>query len=320
MAKRLSYERYLWFHRLLKAKRYPKLSQLMEEFEISRRQAAREIENMRLFFNAPVEYDAAEKGYYYSDESFEFPSSMISEEEVISLVIAKRLSVTIPDRQRKRQLHVFFENLSAHLGLDIDKMEKKISLKNVRYSRVNPGVFDNVLQGLNRGKKLFITYRSVFTREESSRLINPLHLVLYMGNWHIMAFCEKKKGIRDFALSRIREIRVTEEPVSEHLDGADIKDHMDDAHGIFFEGEKKPVVLRFNERIADYVKEQVWFPGQSVKEETGYLLLSFYVTDFREVVREVLSFGGDVEVVEPQELKDIVKQHISRLMEIYGEA
>ena len=129
MAKRLSYERYLWFHQKLKKKTFPKLKDLIEKFEISKRQAAREIENMRLFFNAPVEYSNEEMGYYYSDDSFEFPSTMISEEEIISLLIAKRLSVTIPDEKRKLQLQVFFDNLTNYFALDIAELEKKISLK-----------------------------------------------------------------------------------------------------------------------------------------------------------------------------------------------
>ncbi len=319
MAKRLSYERYLWFHQKLKQQKFPKLIDLMEKFEISSRQAAREIENMRLFFNAPVEYSATEKGYYYEDEHFEFPAPMISEEEIISLIIAKRMSVTIPDERRKKQLNAFFENLSAYFDLDMGKLENRISLKNVRYSQVNPLVFDMVLQGVSKSKKLEISYYSVFNRETTERIINPLHLVLYMGNWHIIAFCETKQGIRDFALSRIRSVVVLEESIPKKYTEINIKEQMDRAHGIFFDGEKKQVTLRFNRCISDYILEQIWFQGQEIrKEQDGNLLLTFFVTDFREVTREILSFGGDVEVLEPEPLKEIIGSHVRKLKEIYG--
>lgn len=319
MSKRLAYERYLWFHQRLKKKTFPRLRDLMERFEISQRQAAREIEHMRLFFYAPIEYSPDKKGYYYEDDSFEFPVPMISEEEIISLVIARRLSVTIPDERRKQQLNSFFENLAAYFDLDLPGIGKKISLKNVRYSRVAPGVFDAVLKGLNRGKKLDIAYRSVYTKESSQRIINPLHLVLYMGSWHIIAYCEMRKGVRDFALSRIRTIEILEDDIDAHLKSLDIKGEIDSAHGIFFEGKKEKVVLRFNEKISDYVREQVWFPGQTLTEETnGEVTLSFFVTAFPEVVREVLSFGADVEVLEPPALREIIKDHIKKLSQEYG--
>lgn len=320
MSKRLSYERYLWFHQKLKNNTYPKLRDLMEKFEISKRQAAREIENMRLFFSAPVEYSGTDHGYYYSDDSFEFPASMVSEEEIISLIIAKRLSVTIPDKRRKHQLQTFFNNLSNYFDLDIAELEKKISLKNLRYSRVGQDIFDAVLESLKRNRKLRITYRSVYTREESRRIINPLHLVLYMGNWHIIAYCETKKGIRDFALSRIKTIEVLDAVMDENLkfQSGKIKEDMDKAYGIFFEGPREKVVLKFSEYAADYVREQVWFPSQTIEETPdGGLLLTFHVTDYREIVREVLSFGADVEVLEPGSLKEMIREHIQKLSRVY---
>jgi predicted DNA-binding transcriptional regulator YafY len=318
MSKRLSYERYLWFHQRLKKNTFPRLKDLMEAFEISQRQAAREIEYMRLFLHAPLEYSTVHRGYFYSDDRFELPGPMVSEEEIISLVIAKRLSVTIPDQRRKQQLHDFFKSLSNYLQLDLAGLEEKISLKNVRYARVNPDVFDGVLQALTRNKKLAITYRSVHTKESLRRVINPLHLVLYMGNWHLLAFCQTRKGVRDFALSRIRDIEVCAEEIEAPFHSMDIKKEIDGVHGIFFEGRKEPVVLRFNEKVADYVREQVWFPGQILSSEsTGHVTLRFFVTDLREVVREVLSFGADVEVVEPETLRDMIKEKIRQLTRLY---
>ncbi|MCX6584510.1 MAG: WYL domain-containing protein [Candidatus Aminicenantes bacterium] len=318
MAKRLSYERYLWFHQKLKKRAFPKLKDLMEKFEISKRQAAREIENMRLFFNAPVEYSNAELGYYYSDDSFEFPASMITEEEVISLMIAKRISVTIPDEKRKRQLQVFFDNLSNYFDLDIAELEKKISLKSLHYHRVSQDIFDAVLQSLKRNRKLRITYHSIFSKEISERIIDPLHLILYMGNWHIIAYCEVKEGIRDFALSRIKKIEILDDAIEENLKTLDIKENIAESFGIFFEGARKKVILKFKDRVADYVREQVWFPFQTIDDApAGGLLLTFYVTDYREIVREVLSFGADVEVLEPAPLREIIKEHILKLSAVY---
>ncbi len=318
MAKRLSYERYLWFHQKLKKRTFPKIKDLMEKFEISKRQAAREIENMRLFFNAPVEYSNTELGYYYADDSFEFPTSMISEEEIISLLIAKRLSVTIPDEKRKRQLQIFFDNLSNYFDLDIAELEKKISLKNIRYHRVSQDIFDAVLQSLKQSRKLKIIYHSIFSKEISERTINPLHLILYMGNWHIIAYCEVKKGIRDFALSRIKKIEILDAIIQENLKALNIKENIAESFGIFFEGARKKVVLKFNDRVADYVREQVWFPFQTIDEApAGGLILTFYVTDYREIVREVLSFGADVEVLEPAPLKEIIKEHLRKLSAVY---
>ncbi|HLP47123.1 MAG TPA: WYL domain-containing protein, partial [Candidatus Kapabacteria bacterium] len=155
-------------------------------------------------------------------------------------------------------------------------------------------------------------------KEISERIINPLHLILYMGNWHIIAYCEMKKGIRDFALSRIKKIAKLDATIEEKLKTLNIKENLAESYGIFFEGDQKKVVLKFNDRVADFVREQVWFPFQTIDEiPSGGLLLTFYVTDYREIVREVLSFGADVEVLEPDPLREIIKKNIRELSGIY---
>ena len=141
MAGKLSYERYLWFHSKLKTGRYPKLSHLSDKFEISQRQASREIEFMRLFFEAPIEYSTEENGYYYSDDKFELPGIWASEEEIITLIIAKRLASTIPHKKRKKRFDEFIKKFLRETGIDISAIEKKNINKEHTLLQGRPGSF-----------------------------------------------------------------------------------------------------------------------------------------------------------------------------------
>jgi len=60
--------------------KYPSIKKLIENFEISYRQGQRDIEYMRDFLGAPVEYSTKEKGYFYSG-SFVMPTFYLSEDE-----------------------------------------------------------------------------------------------------------------------------------------------------------------------------------------------------------------------------------------------
>ena len=53
MGKKLSYERYYWFHGQIKTSHYPNARDLAEKFEISQKQGQREIEFMRDRLDAP---------------------------------------------------------------------------------------------------------------------------------------------------------------------------------------------------------------------------------------------------------------------------
>lgn len=318
MAGKLAYERYLWFHSRLKAGKYPKLSDLSEKFEISQRQASREIEFMRLFFDAPVEYSNSENGYFYSDDKFELPGIWASEEEIITLIIAKRLASTIPHKKRKKRLDEFIKKFLIETGIDISTLEKKISIKNIRYYKVDPLVFDVVVLALSNGKKLEIDYKSPYRDGPGKRTVSPLHLLLYMGNWHLFAYCEKKREIRDFVLSRITGSEISEEAIPEKLRKKDLRKKVFANYGIFLEGEKKEVILKFSKDAARVAREQVWFSDQTLEDsENGEIIIKFPVSDFREIMKDILALGPGIEVLGPPELREMVIENINRMRELY---
>ena len=318
MAKKFAYERYLWFHSRLKAGKYPRISDLAARFEISPRQAAREIEFMRLFLGAPIEYASAGGGYRYSDDNFQFPGLWVSEEEIVSLVVSRRLAAAMPDRNLKKKLDSFLGKIGQNIDLDLPRLESKISLKNVRYYRVEPAVFSAVLLALGQERQLAITYASGYAAETTQRTVDPLHLLIYMGNWHLIAWCHQRRGVRDFLLSRMKAAEVRPDPLANPVNSEEIKEKIEKRYGIFFDGPEYRVVLRFHPRSARHVCDQVWFPGQvSETQDDGSLVLKFPVADFREIIRDLLPFAAEVEVLEPPELRRLIAATIGEMAGIY---
>jgi predicted DNA-binding transcriptional regulator YafY len=318
MAKKLAYERYLWFHGRLRAKKYPKIGDLSDKFEISRRQAAREIEFMRLFLGAPIEYSAEHGGYVYTDDNFQFPNLWVSEEEIVSLVVARRLAAALPDRDLKKKFDLFLRKVGGDLDLDLLRLEEKVSLKNVRYTRVEPAVFSAVLLALVRERQLSITYAPGYSETVAQRTVDPLHLLVYMGNWHLIAWCHERRAVRDFLLSRVRQAALLAAAVASPVTSEQIKEQIEERYGIFFAGPPRQVALRFTPAGRRLVRDQVWFPGQESEERAdGSLLLKFPVADFREVVRDILPFGAEVEVLEPAELRQLLADTIEKMAGVY---
>ncbi len=314
MAKKFAFERYIWFHAKLKAGRYPKLADLAGKFEISLRQAAREIDFMKNFFSAPIEYSRERCGYYYSESGFELPNIWLGQDEIVALIISKRISTAIPDRRLKNKIDFYFSKIAASTDFDFRDLEKRVSLKNIHYYSVAPGIFASCAFALAKHRRLRITYRSAYSEESRERTISPLHLLLYLGNWHLLAFCHSRGDLRDFVLSRVAEMEILADPVSPELLARDIKALIDRHYGIFLQGDEKKVCLRFSGRSVGIVRDQLWFAGQQVTEEKDTLLLSFPVTDYREVLGDILRFGADVEVLAPEELRARIGE-TARLMD-----
>lgn len=72
-----SHSRVLWLHERIIRGQFPSLKEFSEHFNISQRQASREISYLRNKLRAPLLYSRANRGYYYSKE-FSIPSLFTS--------------------------------------------------------------------------------------------------------------------------------------------------------------------------------------------------------------------------------------------------
>ena len=61
-------DRIQWFHKKISAGCYPNAAHLSEKFDISHRQAQRDVEFLRKDLSAPLGYNTAKKGYYYKED------------------------------------------------------------------------------------------------------------------------------------------------------------------------------------------------------------------------------------------------------------
>ncbi len=191
MSERLKYERFFWFHGRVKAGLYPNAKHLAEAFEICGRTAQRDVDFMRDRLCAPLDFDRCRHGYRYTDTSFELPAYWISETNVLALALAVRLASTIPDPALKDELCRLINRVMDTAGgageSCIDQVSDKISVKNIEYGRVDERFFRQTVQALFEDQALRITYHSPHTARTSSRTIQPLHLMHYMGSWYLLA-------------------------------------------------------------------------------------------------------------------------------------
>lgn len=85
--------RLAWIDAQIRARAYPNATSIATQFEISRRQAARDLEYLRHSMGAPLDYSAEHRGYYYTDDAFVLPAMVMSDVELSSLsYLAERYS------------------------------------------------------------------------------------------------------------------------------------------------------------------------------------------------------------------------------------
>ncbi|MBI5016884.1 MAG: WYL domain-containing protein [Deltaproteobacteria bacterium] len=320
MGDHLGFERYFWFDQAVRRRAYPNAAGLARRFELSPKTAARAIAFMRERLGAPLEYVPARRGYRYSDETFELPGCRVSPEELLAVLLARRLL----GPETTGLVADAFRSLAAKLRLCLggfelgeEDLDTRLSASWAGYAPASPATFRTVLEALLADRVLAITYASPLRSPSSQRLVEPHHLRHYLGSWILTAWCRTRGDWRAFYLSRVETAEstgVSFAPRSQE----EWRPRLDGGFGAFQGDDITPVTLRFNAFRSPWIREQVWHPAQTLRPlPDGGVELTVPAADLREVKMKVLSFGADVEVIGPEELRSQVAEEAERLAALY---
>jgi len=94
-----------------------------------------------------------------------------------------------------------------------------------------------------------------------------------------------------------------------------LEQRLRDSFGVHSGEGEYEVVIRFNARAADYVREKKWHESQQLRElKGGGVELRMKLSSLLEVERWILSWGGDAKVVQPRELAESVNKSAAAIL------
>ncbi len=129
---------------------------------------------------------------------------------------------------------------------------------------------------------------------------------------------EPEKKMRTFKIERVERIELRKEAytIPKSFDPQQL---LSQAWGIWFTSQEPVKIrLRFSARVAARVKETRWHPTEQVTEQPdGSLLWSASIAEPREMLPWVRGWGADVEVLEPEELRETILNELMQAVAIY---
>jgi predicted DNA-binding transcriptional regulator YafY len=320
MGDQLYLERFVWFDNEARRERFPNASKLGEHFEIAPKTAQRSIDHFRDRLQAPLEYDQSHKGYFYTDPTFQLPVIRISEEELLALLISRKLITEASAGSLADELGSVSMRLGSLLAANLPgkaNPEDAFSFRWKNISPTDPQIFKIVTSALLQGKLLTFCYYSPTSSSCTMRTVEPHHMVNYMGNWHLISYCHMRKDWRDFVLGRMTLCSVGGEAF-QIREKEEWQPFLRNTFGIFQNHQSFNVVLRFTPERSRWIKGEMWHEAQTEEiQDDGSLVLTVPASHEQEIMMEILKHGSHVEVLEPgwlrarivQELKDSVKNY-----------
>lgn len=137
---------------------------------------------------------------------------------------------------------------------------------------------------------------------------------------YVIGWCEPVAALRNFKIERIERAELLEERYTIPPDFEPDR-LLENAWGIWFtESEPVEVVLKFNRRVANRLGETRWHRTEQVTElEDGSLLWQACVAEPQEMMPWIRSWGADVEVLKPEELRQRVAEEMRAAAALYEE-
>ena len=296
----------LQIHHSLQTGKFPNATALAADLEVSTKSIHRDIEFMRDRLNLPIAYHPQRFGYHYTAEVTSFPTMHITEGELVALVIAEKALQQYRGTQFEKPLlsaiRKIEQSLPDTISINLADVEQTISFRTRAEPILNLALFDALAKATAHRHQLELTYRKPGSRAAEPRLVDPYHLANINGEWYLFAWDHARKDIRTFVPARVSAVKPTGKTFA-RPEKFSLEKRLRDSFGVQSGDGNYDVVLRFNARAADYIREKKWHESQKLRElKGGGVELRFQLSSLREIERWVLSWGGDATVVKPREL------------------
>jgi predicted DNA-binding transcriptional regulator YafY len=299
---------------------FPSTAKLARNYETSMSTISRDIAFMKDMLNAPIEYDALHRGYYYSEPNYRIPAGFTTAEDLLALGMAKSILSLYRNTPLYNAAKDLLNSITAPLARngEPDWFENRIVVPQVASALVPPDVWNVIIAGLRENLILDFEYLGTWDEDYKRRRVRPYQLLFDTGVWYLYGYAEERKGIRLFSLSRIKNITLTSVHFSLPKD-YDYRTSSGDSHfGVFAGQEKIRFRVEFYDESAVWVQERQWAEDQKIKETEDAAIIDFTSTQYSKVLEWVLSRGCTARPLAPKKLVNDWRRHSREMQKMAG--
>jgi len=300
--------------------------QLAREFECHERTITRNIDTLRYAgFEVEEDYNHERRIFYYIDDD-----SVLS--KVFNLNPAEMLALLAAQRSISGFAHTFladaFDSLMERIWQHLPQPTKEwyASLKGhvmfqgsqLSLPAKSTKILNLILEAINRKMMLEVHYMD---REGllTERNISPIQLLQTSKRIYIVSYCHLREDIRNFALDRITDADLTGKSSNIPSD-FNINAYISGAFMAYATGPPQKVKIKLWGNALELARCNIYHPSQKLVEDktNGHGILTVEVAGLEEVLRMVIGFCHEAEVLEPDELRELVKSRLFKMTAVYS--
>jgi proteasome accessory factor C len=256
-----------------------------------------------------IDMDAVEgEGVIHLSNADYLPRPLrLSADEALALVLGLRTLREIAGPGERDAVDRALKKLGAAAG-DLSVTDQAT----VRVTAAREGIQARITDGLQRRKRLDLTYDVASRAETTRRMVDPLRVFVLEGYGYLEAWCYSAQALRTFRLDRIAAVEVTDVDVEpREIELRDL------TSGWFERLRDSPLVALELQPWAAWVAE--YYPTETVsRTEDGHLVVALRVTDPAWLRGLLLRLCGGARVLAPPGAGDSAAEAAQEALDQYA--
>ncbi len=196
-------------------------------------------------------------------------------------------------------------------------LHNRIILENIPSAKNH---LDTIMTAMKNNNRLRIISHDYFDNKDSLLIIEPYLLRLWHQRWYIVAKTVNTNVVRRYCLDRIVDMQVMHE-VFTMPDDFSAEDFFRDCYGVMSDSygpEATRVRLKLTAFQANYVRDLPLHESQQeIERNDEYSIFELYVRPTYDLYQEVLRMGTQVEVLEPNYMREEIIDMIRTMYNQY---
>jgi predicted DNA-binding transcriptional regulator YafY len=294
------------------------VKEIARKCKISERTVYRDLATLESELEVPIWEDGSKRGIA---EGYFLPPIAFTQAEATNIFLAVRKMQYFSPLCNSSVASTFMKLntivpsfLKSQIQKTIDHMER------LPRDERKAGNFDKLIQAWLSRHPVTIRYQEIYGEQPYETTIEPYFLEPSARNRanYVIGFCREKKTICTFIIDRILgEVKLEKEFFEIPAD-FDIDEYLSSAWGAFADQKVETVKLRFSKRISKALKETKFHESEIMElQEDGSLLVTLKINNTGDFQAWIMSWGKDVEVLEPETLRNKMVEVVRSLVDIY---
>lgn len=238
----------------------------------------------------------------------------LSARETLCLALALRGSVAAARMGDGARRAALLRRAETHLGQGAWSDDEAAPVHTEDRTPDASGIRETLLTAARDRRPCAIVYAKSGADDLAARVIHPYVLAHAEGVWYVVGWCAVKDGMRVFRVDRILEAAEADG----HFDvpgDFDPRDYLTPTRVYRAEGDVE-VRVRYSPKIARWVREGAAAGRMGWEEESdGSVVIRHRVADPHWVVGHALDYGPEAEILEPEELRALVRDVLAGMGE-----